>query len=174
MIPEMAVRILREHNCSALTEKEGIYMKITEKAAYLKGLSEGLGISDKEPTGKIIGELIELVGAMAEQIDVLSSECKELREYVEELDEDLASVEEDIYEDEDGEFSDDEDDELVYDDDDEDANFYEATCPSCGEVVCFDDTLDPESITCPACGEKFSCVCDGDCSGCGSDCDKDE
>ena len=151
-------------------------MKITEKAAYLKGLYEGLGISDKEPSGKIIGELLALVGTMAEQIEALSSECKELREYVEELDEDLASVEEDIYEDDEDVEEEDEDDDFSFDDDDddEDANFYEATCPSCGEIVCFDDTLDPESITCPACGEKFSCVCDGDCDGCSSDCHGEE
>ncbi len=147
-------------------------MKITEKAAYLKGLYEGLGIDSSEPTGKMIGELIELVTKMSEQIEALSAESKDLREYVEELDEDLAAVEEDIYDDaeEDDEDFEDEDEDDYDEDDDEDANFYEATCPSCGEIVCFDDTLDPESITCPACGEKFSCACSGDCDSCGSDC----
>ena len=152
-------------------------MKITEKAAYLKGLYEGMGIGDKEPTGKLIGELIELVSNMAEQIDVLSNECKELREYIEEIDEDLDAVEEEFYgdeeDDEDDDFDDDEDDDFD-DEDDEDANFYEATCPSCGEIVCFDDTLDPDDITCPACGEKFSCVCDGDCEGCSDCCDEED
>ena len=68
-------------------------------------------------------------------------------------------------------YDEDEDDE---DEDDDEANFYEATCPSCGEVVCFDDSLDPENIVCPACGEKFSCVCDGECDTCDEDCDLDD
>ena len=35
--------------------------------------------------------------------------------------------------------------------------FFEIECPSCGEVVCFDETIDPENLACPACGEKFTC-----------------
>jgi hypothetical protein len=31
------------------------------------------------------------------------------------------------------------------------------TCPGCGEVICFDETIDPENLTCPACNEKFAC-----------------
>ena len=147
-------------------------MKTTEKAAYVKGLYKGRDISDNE----IVKELIELVSQMAEQIDVLSKECQELREYIEEIDEDLDAVEEEFYGDSDDE-DDEDDDDFDFDDDDdddEDANFYEATCPSCGEIVCFDDTLDPDDITCPACGEKFSCVCDGDCEGCSDCCEDDD
>ena len=61
---------------------------------------------------------------------------------------------------------DDEDDD--FDLDDEDDGYYEIECPSCGEIVCFDESLDPEELTCPACGEKISDVelCDGDCESC--------
>ena len=82
----------------------------------------------------------------------LEAECKELREYIEELDEDLGAVEEDLY------LSDDEDendDDFDYDEDDIDDGFYSMECPSCGEKVCFDESVDPTDLACPACGEKL-------------------
>ena len=42
----------------------------------------------------------------------------------------------------------------------DDTDYYEIVCPSCGETVCFDESLDPENLTCPACGEKFGCIVD--------------
>ena len=56
----------------------------------------------------------------------------------------------------------------------EDDGFYEVECPSCGETVYFDDTLDTDSLVCPSCGEKVmdfetcSEECDGDCDACAS------
>ena len=103
---------------------------------------------------------------MADKISALEADNKELHEYVEELDQDLGAVEEDLY------FSDD-DDYDEYDDDDEDyegddAEYYEIECPSCGETVCFDSSLEPDDVVCPACGEKIGDVeiCDGECSEC--------
>ena len=32
----------------------------------------------------------------------------------------------------------------------------------CGEVICFDESIDPENLTCPACNEKFACLCEED------------
>jgi hypothetical protein len=39
-----------------------------------------------------------------------------------------------------------------------DEEYFEVECPSCGETVCFDSTIDPEELTCPSCGEKFECI----------------
>lgn len=47
-------------------------------------------------------------------------------------------------------------------DDFEDEEFYEVECPSCGETICFDASVDLDNLTCPACNEKFSCECDED------------
>ena len=131
-------------------------MDICEKAAYLKGLYEGLGIAPTTPEGKLFGEMITMLSEMAEKINDLEVECQELRDYCEELDEDLGAVEEvlcDVFEDED-------------DEDEDDDDFYEVTCPACGEVVCFDEDCDPADLVCPACGEEFDCTCDGNCEGC--------
>ena len=145
-------------------------MGITENAAYLKGLFEGYEIDASKKEGKIISKLLDLVSDMADKIAALEADNKELHEYVEELDHDLGEVEEEVY------FYDDEDE--YYDDDEEDfegddSEYYELECPSCGEMVCFDDSLEPEDIVCPACGEKIGDIelCDGDCEGCDEDCE---
>ncbi|MBO5907218.1 MAG: hypothetical protein J6Q85_03605 [Clostridia bacterium] len=143
-------------------------MGITEKAAYIKGLFDGYEIDASKKEGKIISLMLELVADMADKISALEADNKELHEYVEELDHDLGEAEEELY------FSDDE----YYDEDDdeydtEDGDYYELECPSCGEIVCFDDSLEPEDIVCPACGEKIGDVelCDGECDSCCEDCD---
>ena len=145
-------------------------MGITEKAAYLKGLFDGYEIDATAKEGKIISELLTLVADMADEISALKADNRELHEYVEELDHDLGEVEEELY------FADDYEDE--YEDeyeDDEDSEYYEIVCPSCGEVVCFDDTLEEDELICPACGELVTGieVCDGDCSNCTADCDEE-
>ncbi len=142
-------------------------MGITEKAAYLKGLFDGYEIDATKKEGKIISELLVLVADMADEICALKADNRELHEYVEELDHDLGEVEEELY------FEDDYDDEDEYED--EDSEYYEIVCPSCGEVVCFDDTLEEDELICPACGELVTGieVCDGDCSNCEADCDEE-
>ncbi len=131
-------------------------MKLSENAAYLKGLAEGLGVGNETPTDKLIVKLLDLVSEMAETIEDLQAQCDDLNEYADELDADLGDVEDYL-------FADDDDDD--YDEDET----YEVTCPSCGEVICFDDSVDPESLICPACGEEFDTVC-CDCDDC-DDCD---
>ena len=132
-------------------------MTITEKVAYIKGLSEGLGFEKADSAeAKLIKALIDLVDEMALEIEELQEDVCTLADYCEELDEDLGDVEEvllDEYDDE---------DELDEDD------YYEIECPSCGEVIVFDDSLEPDELVCPACGEKVSDaeLCDGDCDSC--------
>ena len=145
-------------------------MGITEKAAYIKGLFDGYEINSTSKEGKIISELLTLVADMADEISALKADNRELHEYVEELDHDLGEVEEELY------FAD-EYDEDEYEDEyeDVDSEYYEIVCPSCGEVVCFDDTLEEDELVCPACGELVTGieVCDGDCSNCSADCDEE-
>jgi len=139
-------------------------MTINERAAYVQGLFEGYGIDSKEKEGRILSEMLSLISDMADKITALESECGELRDYIEELDEDLGFVEETVFETEE-----DEDEELTSEEDD---GFYEVECPSCGETVYFDDSLESDSLVCPACGEKVMDfdVCDEDCEGCDGDC----
>jgi ribosomal protein S27E len=143
-------------------------MGITEKAAYIKGLFEGYEIDVAKKEGKIISEMLTLIADMADEISALKADNRDLHEYVEELDHDLGELEEEIY------FGDDYDEEEEYEDyDEEDSDYYEIECPSCGEIVCFDDSLEEDELVCPACGELVTGIeiCDGDCSNCSADCD---
>ena len=142
-------------------------MGISEHAAYIKGAFDFSEIDKNSTDGKIIGELLTLVADMADKINALEADNKELHEYVEELDHDLGEVEEELYFYDDDEDFDDYDD--LNDDEDyegEDEEFYEIECPSCGELVYFDESIDLSDLICPACGEKIdeADLCDGNCA----------
>lgn len=145
-------------------------MTVVEKAAYLKGLVEGLGVEPDSKDGKLWGALTELLSDMAHEIEDLQASDLDFAEALDEISEDLSYLEEltcdlDMPEDEDDDCTgdcgsclepcclcdedEDEDDEIEYD-----GVLYDATCPSCGEEITFDeDTLAKGSINCPACGE---------------------
>lgn len=142
-------------------------MKLSEKASYLKGMADGIGLDESNQKDKLTLKLLDLVTEMSEKIEDLENQCRELNDYADELDSDLGDVEEYLF----TENNDDDEDEDDYDDDDEDDGTYEVTCPSCGETIVFDESCDPEHLICPACGEEFDCVCNG-CEGDCESCDK--
>lgn len=132
-------------------------MTITERAAYIKGLAEGLGIDDTTKEGKIINALIGAIDDMALTVSDLEAELEELQDQVESIDEDLGELEEDYYQ-----FDDEcqcDDDECgcgcgCDDDDEVEGDIYEVCCPTCGDIVCIDsDMLGEGQTTCPNCGE---------------------
>ncbi|MBQ2768197.1 MAG: hypothetical protein IJF49_09025 [Clostridia bacterium] len=145
-------------------------MTLTEKAAYLKGLAEGTALDAAKPETKLINAMLDLIGDLTEALDRLEETTDTLHDYIEEIDEDLGEVEEFIMD----EFGDDDCDCdcCCDDDDDEDDEYYEITCPSCGEVICFDETVDPADLVCPACHEHFDCICD--CDACAECCEDEE
>ena len=136
-------------------------MKLTEKAAYLKGLADGLEFDKTTKEGKLIAALLDMVDALAEKVDELDMDVQDLNDYCEELDEDLGDVEEVLLcEDDDEDCCDGDCDCCDGCDDFDVEETYEVECPKCHETICFDETLDPENLICPACGEKISCCCE--------------
>lgn len=139
----------------------------TERAAYIKGLAEGLGIDDSTKEGKIINALIGAIEDLALTVSDLEAMVDEMAEQVDTIDEDLGTLEADCYG-----LDDDEDDDdcgcghhhhhhahhhgHVDDEFDEyfDGDLYEVCCPVCGDVVCIDsEMLEEGQTTCPNCGE---------------------
>ena len=122
-------------------------MTITEKAAYIKGLVDGLELDGTTKEGKILSAIIDLVSDIAEDVTDIAEDVEYLEEYIYELDDDYCDC-------------DDCDEDCCDCDccDCEDDEYFECECPSCGEMVCFDSSIDPEELTCPACGEKFECI----------------
>ncbi len=140
-------------------------MTINEKAAYIKGLAEGVELDATTKEGKLIAALIDLVSDMAEAIDELAEDVDTALDYCEELDEDLGAVEEMLLDDDcdcDCDCDFDCDCDCCDDDCDcdccDDEDYFEVECPACGETICFDSSIDPEELACPACGEKFECI----------------
>lgn len=146
-------------------------MTIVEKAAYLKGLAEGLGIDPDTKEGKLWNALNGLLTDMAHEIEELQSSNMDFAEALDEISEDLSYLEEltcdldmpeepDDFDDYEGcsgscascaGCEEDEDEELAYD-----GVVYDVTCPSCGEEISFDEeTLEKGSIVCPSCGETL-------------------
>lgn len=121
-----------------------------ERVAYLRGLAEGMEVSDESKEGKLLLNIIDILEDFADAIDELKEEVTDLDEYVETLDEDLADVEDEVF----GELEEDEDDE-----EDEDIDFVEVECPNCHEVIYLDEDLiyneEDSEVICPSCHEKI-------------------
>ena len=139
-------------------------MTITEKAAYLKGLMDGLNLDTEKAEGKMISAIVDLLGDVTKRLSDVEETTIAISDELDEIEEDLDAIEDYILdEDEDEEDWDDEDwdeedededwDEEGFDFGDEDSIIYEVEC-ACGERIAFDEeTLEAGSMTCPNCGE---------------------
>ena len=132
-----------------------------ERAAYLKGLIEGLGIDETTKEGKVIKAMSELLGDLAEAVDGIDEDVSRAYDQINDLSEELEDLEADLYEDDDDEEadSDEEDDADAEDDDNADVAgepYYEVACPACGETVYVsEDDLDAGEAICPSCHVAF-------------------
>ncbi|MBQ3005802.1 MAG: hypothetical protein IJM97_00715 [Clostridia bacterium] len=131
-------------------------MNLTEKAAYLKGLVEGIDLDDKKPETKILKAVLDLLDDLALSVSDLDDEVAGVIDQLDAVDEDLADLEEIVYEDYD-----------EYDDCDCDCcddELYEIECPACQTVFSIDEEcLEDGSIDCPNCGELLEFDIDCDC-----------
>lgn len=123
-------------------------MNLTEKAAYIKGLIEGIKLDENKEETKVLKSIVDLLEDMALSLKDLDNVCEEHSEIIDELDENLADVED-----------------IVYDCDCQDSDcdccecdsdLYEVCCPNCEQVVQLnEDILAKGEIVCPNCGEKL-------------------
>lgn len=133
-------------------------MTVTEKAAYLRGLAEGLNLEADAPATKLFNAIIDLLDDLALTTADLEDSVEILNEQVDAVDEDLDELESYVY------------DEFDDEDDDDDDDFFEVECPNCNEVVCVDEgILEEGSINCPNCNELLEFEIDCDCDDCQED-----
>ena len=150
-------------------------MGITENAAYLKGLAEGLKLDESTNEGKLIVKMLDVIEEMAQRISVLESANDELYTYMEGMAEDLVNLENDFYEESDEEDYSDLNEDYEEEEDFVDEEYYEIECPTCGEKICFTEEFDLDNFLCPACGNKIDDIeliddCE-DCEGCSEECE---
>ena len=144
-------------------------MTISEKAAYLKGLMDGLNLNTETNEGKMIAAIVDLLGDVTRRLTDVEETTIAISDELDEIEEDLDAIEdfildEDEYDDD--EEWDDEEDEDEWDDEDEDyeegfdfgdpdSTIYEVEC-ACGNIINFDEeTLEAGSIICDNCGETL-------------------
>ena len=148
-------------------------MTISEKAAYLKGLMDGMDLDTEKAEGKMIAAIVDLLGDMAKKITDIEDTTIAISDELDEIEEDLDAIE-DFIMDEDEEDWDDEEDlddedwadeedlEEGFDFGDEDSTIYEVEC-ACGEIITFDEeVLEKGSMICPNCGETLEFSVDED------------
>ena len=143
-------------------------MTISEKAAYLKGLMDGLNLDTEKAEGKMIAAIVDLMGDVTRRLADVEETTIAISDELDEIEEDLDAIEDYILdEDEDDDDEDwDDDDDYDFDDEDEDleegfdfgdpdTTIYEVEC-ACGSIINFDEeTLEEGSIICPECGETL-------------------
>ena len=138
-------------------------MTIVEKAAYLKGLTEGLGITPETKEGKLWAALQDLLSDIAHEIEDMQSAHLDMADALDELTDEVTMLQ-DFCSNAEPEFADDEDEDEEEEDDEEDEDedslfdgvLYDVTCPVCGEEITLDeDMLAQGSIECPHGGEAL-------------------
>ena len=141
-------------------------MTISEKAAYLKGMMDGMKLDTEANEGKMIAAIVDLLGDLTRKVTDIEDTTIAISDELDEIEEDLDAIEDFIMdEDDDWDDEDEDEDEDEWDDDeeyeegfdfgDEESTIYEVTC-ACGSVIDFDEeTLEAGSIICPDCGETL-------------------
>ena len=129
---------------------------LTKKVEYLKGLAEGMNLSEDRQEHKLLLKMLDALDTAAAEITRLEEGQDEINEYLENMDEDLAALEDAVFEDEDDE--DDGDEEEAEESDGVDGeSVVEYECPHCGHKTRFDITdFDfEEDYLCPECQQPF-------------------
>ena len=111
-------------------------MELKERAAYLKGLMEGLEIGDSKE-GEVLKAMYDLLEDLCDTVADMDDDLDQVYDELDAMDEDMDDLEEAVFGDDE-----DEDDEEEDDEDEEVEAEYELTCPNCGAVTVVDeDTL---------------------------------
>ena len=139
-------------------------MTINEKAAYLKGLMEGLQLDTEKAEGKMIAAMVDLLGDVTKKLTNVEDTTIAISDELDEIEEDLDAIEDFIMDEDEDDYEDEEDfddyeeedfEEEGFDFGDEDTTIYEVKC-ICGNVIAFDEeTLEAGSIVCDECGETL-------------------
>ena len=149
------------------------YLK--ERVSYLKGLAEGMQISDATNEGKLLKAILEVLDDVALAVDDVEEVQEQLTEQIDEIDEDLSEIESLIYDEED-ECCEEECCDEEEDGEEEEEIDAEFDCPHCGETVNLEDAyMKKDSVLCPHCNKEieieWTCDCD-ECTESGDDSDK--
>lgn len=129
---------------------------ISNRAAYLKGLADGLKLDTETNEGQLIDGILNLLTDMAEEMEMLNEEQGFIADKIDEIEDVIEII----------------GDETFGDDYDDMDDMYTLVCENCGaEIDLTGDDLDDIAdgvFACPDCGEIIEldfddCDCDCDC-----------
>lgn len=125
-------------------------MSLTERAAYLRGLYDGLELdAGKSKEARLMSAIIDVLEEMASHVSENEESIMSLADQVDDLAEHVGDLGELFL-----------DDDMEEDDMEEDDDFHtviEAECPNCQRMLSIDeDALAEGEIECPTCGQRFS------------------
>lgn len=149
--------------------------ELTNKAAYLRGLADGLNLDTEKSEGKLISAMLDLINDMAEKISDLDKEQGFIVDSIDELEDVIKIIGNEI-------IDDGVTDSCEHDDScdcgcgEDEEDLYKLICPTCDEeIVITADDIDERLVVCPECGEEielaFECDCEDDDCDCDDDCD---
>lgn len=126
-------------------------MTLSERAAYLRGLAEGMALDESKDEVKIINEMLLLINDMANEVDDVAQDIGSVFDVIGIIDEDLMTLEEELLDDD--HFGDEKTAEEVY----------EIACPNCDEAVTItEEALMSGDVVCASCGERVEIEVDTD------------
>ena len=139
-----------------------------EKLSYLKGVVDGMNLSEATNEGKLFLGIIDVLSALSSEKDQLESRVDKLGEYIDELDRSLSELCDTVYEENDPENDEEEEDrdrdvngsvlpdDDEFDDSEDGVSYYSTICPYCKSYVTLTGDLLPEKgegFECPSCGK---------------------
>lgn len=129
-------------------------MSLTERAAYLRGLYDGLELdASGSKEARLMNAIIDVLEEMAGHVTENEESITSLADQVDDIAENLSELEQQLLDD-DFDFED-------YEDEDEDEDdfetCFEVECPNCKRILTIDDAiLASGEIECATCGQRFS------------------
>ena len=72
-------------------------MTNTERAAYIRGLMNGLELNPEDKTTKVLNAMMDLLDEMALSLSEVETSVDEMADQLDEVDEDLGTLEEEFY-----------------------------------------------------------------------------
>lgn len=121
-------------------------MDLKSKAAYIKGLMDGMNFDVNTNEGKLITAMYSLLEDLAVQVSEHDNAISQVYDELDAIDEDMDDLESVVF--------DDECEDKVTDDENVE---YELTCPNCGTALTVDEeTLLNDELYCPNCNASFN------------------
>ena len=126
-------------------------MTISEKVAYIQGLFDGLKLdTEKSGEARVLSEMLDVLREVGQRLDGVDLTLDQFDEELDTMEDAVAQLEEAV-------FDDVEEPDEDFGGYDEDEDFFQTPCPSCGEELIVDDeALAAGVVDCPACGGKFA------------------